>query len=83
MLFAAIFYVATGVGGCEWPISARDIHMDVFFWKFSNNPPNSSFMADSMTFLITLYSTCTVPFSRSIACISVLNFGLGRNTYLI
>ena len=73
-LFAAVYYVATGVGGCWWPNSIRDVFMDVTFWKFSNHPPNSASVADAMTFLIMLHSTCTGPFSRVIACIGVLDF---------
>ena len=57
MLFAAILSVATNVGGCGWKISARAVHMDVFFWNFSENPPNHAFMADAMTFLSILHST--------------------------
>ena len=34
ILFAAVFSVTTGVGGCEWPISARAVHVDVAFWYF-------------------------------------------------
>ena len=75
MLFAAVLSIATGVCGCEWLISARAVRIDVAFWQFSNNPPNSASMADSMAFLIMLHYTCTGPFSRDIACIGVLNFG--------
>ena len=31
MLFSAVLSVATGVGGYEWPISARSVFMDVAF----------------------------------------------------
>ena len=62
MLFSAVFSVATGVGGCWWPIYARSILVDVAFWQFSNNPPNYDSVADAMTFLIMLNSTCTGPF---------------------
>ena len=40
MLFAIVLSAANGVGGCQWPISARNVLMDVAFWKFSNNAPN-------------------------------------------
>ena len=33
ILFAAIFSVATVVGGCVWPISPRAVLMDVAFWQ--------------------------------------------------
>ena len=35
MLFADVLSVATGVGGCEWPISFRYVLMDVALWKIS------------------------------------------------
>ena len=59
MLFAAVLSVATDVGGCECPISARVVLMDVAFWKFSNNLPNYSSVVDAMKFIIMLHSTCT------------------------
>ena len=31
-LFATVLFVATGVGGYGWPISARKVRMDVSFW---------------------------------------------------
>ena len=34
MMFASVFSDATGVGGCEWPIYARAVCMDVAFRKF-------------------------------------------------
>ena len=49
--------------------------MAVAFWQFSNNPPNSASVADAITFLIILHSTCTGLFSGGIACIVVLEFG--------
>ena len=30
----AVLSVATGVGGCEWPIYAKAVHMDVYFRQF-------------------------------------------------
>ena len=62
IIFAAVFSIATGFVDCWWPISARAVLMDVVFWKFSNNPPNSSYTADAITFLIMLHSICTGPF---------------------
>ena len=76
MLVADILSVATGVGGCRWPISARAVFMDVAFCQFSNNPSNYASMTDAMTFLIMIYSTYTGPFSGGISCISVLYFDL-------
>ena len=72
MLFAYVLSVSTGVGGCGWPISTREFLMDVYFWKFSNNPPNSASMADAMTFLVILNYTYNGPFSGGIAVIGVL-----------
>ena len=66
MLLAAVLSVATGVGGCWWPISARSVIMDLAFWKFPNNPPNSTSVADSITFLIMIHSTCTGKFLRKL-----------------
>ena len=74
MLFATVLFVATGVGGYEWPISARAVRMDVAFWQFSNNPPNSASVADAMTFLMMLHSTCTGPFSGGIALFWCVGF---------
>ena len=58
--FVAVLSVATGVGGRECSIYARAVRMDVAFWKFSNNPPNSASMADAMAFIVILHYTCTV-----------------------
>ena len=49
--------------------------MEVTFWKFSNNPPNSDSVADVMTSLMILHSTCTGKFYGGIAVIGVLDFG--------
>ena len=35
MLFVAVLSVATGVGGCEWPIASRPVCMEVYLWKLS------------------------------------------------
>ena len=71
MLFVAVFYVTTSVGGCGWTIF---VLMDIVFWKFSNHPPNCAYMSDDMEFLIMMYSTCTGPFYGGISCIGVLDF---------
>ena len=34
MIFDAVLYIATGVGGCWWPICARAVLMDVAFLQF-------------------------------------------------
>ena len=81
MLFVAILYVSTGVGGCWWPIFNRAIRMDVAFWKFSNNPTNSAFVADAITFLIMMHYTCTGIFLGGIDCIGVFYFGTRKNIY--
>ena len=72
MLFEAIFSVATGVGGCEWPIYDSSIRMDVTFWKFSYNSP--------------IMIILMIPWDLSLCCIlgitcsSVLGFGpRGKN----
>ena len=75
MLLAAVLYVATGVGGFWWPISARAVLMEVAFWKFSNKPTSSASVADAIIFLMMLHSTCTGTFSRGISWIGVLDFG--------
>ena len=77
--FAVPLTISTGVGGCWWPISARVVLMYVFFWKFSNNPPNYISVDDAITFLIMLNYTCTDPFSGGISCIGVLDFGPTKN----
>ena len=51
--------------------------MDVPFWKFSTNPPNSASVAGVIKFLVILYSTFTGPFSGGIAVIGVLFLDLG------
>ena len=66
VLFTAILFVATGFGGCEWPISVRAVCMDVAFWEFSDNPRNAASVADAMTFLIILYSTFIGPFNGGV-----------------
>ena len=74
MLFADMLSFATGVGGCYCTISSRGVRMDVSFWYFSNNPPNSDTISYAMMFLLILNSTCTGTFSRDIAVIGVLGF---------
>ena len=75
MLFSTVLSVAISVGGCEWPIFDRVVHIDITFWKFSNNPSNYASVVDAITFIIMMKYTCTVPFSLDIACISGLDFG--------
>ena len=83
MMFAAVLSVATGVGGCMWPISAKAVLVEVDFWQFSNNPPSYASVADSMTSLMILHSTCTGPFSGGISWIYVLELGPRENILLI
>ena len=71
MIFSDVLSVDTGVGGCGWTISARSVHMDVFVWKFSNDPSNSASVSGVMMLLMMLYSKCTGPFSRGVAVIGV------------
>ena len=79
MLFAAVLSIATGFGGCWCLISAKSIIMEVSFWQFSNKPPNYTSVADAITFLIMMHSTCTCPFSGGISYIGVLDFGPRKN----
>ena len=79
MMFSAVLSVATGVGGCWWPISARTVFMDVALWQFSNNSSNSAFVADAITLLIMLHYKCTGIFLGGIDCIVVLDFGPRKN----
>ena len=72
IILAAGFSFSTCVGGCGWPIFAREACMDVEFWQFSNNPPSSASVANFMTILIILHSTCTGPFFGGIDIIGVL-----------
>ena len=51
--------------------------------SFQIIPPNSASVADSITFLITLHSTCNGPFYRYINCIGVFDFGTRKNTHLL
>ena len=75
MLFDAVLSVTTGVGGCEWHISARSVRVDVAFCHFSNYPPNSASVDDAMKFLVILHSICTGQFSGGISVIGLLDFG--------
>ena len=75
ILFSGLFSVAAGVCGCWWPIFYRAVLMYFAFWYFSNNPPNYDYVADAMTFIIMLHSTCTGPFSGGVYFIGVLYFG--------
>ena len=77
MQFDAVLSVATGVGRRGWPISTKAVRMDVDFWQFSNNPTNSTYMADVMRFIMIMHSTCTRPFSGDLAFIGVLLLDLG------
>ena len=81
--FSTVLSVATGVGGCEWPISAWAVHMDVAFWQFSNNPHNYASVDDAMTFIMILHSTCTGPFPGGIYFIGVLGFGPRKKIHLL
>ena len=74
MMSAAVLYVYTGVGGCWWTISSRTVLMDVTFYQFSNNPPDSTSVADAITFLIRMHPKCTGTFSGGISCTGVLDF---------
>ena len=75
MLFAVVLIVATGAGGCWWPINAKAVLIDISFWYLSNNPPSYASVSDSIPFLNLLHSTCTVTFSGVIYCIDLMDFG--------
>ena len=79
MVFAAVSSVSTGVGGCEWPISARALQMDVAFWQFSNNFPNSASIADAVTYFMIMHSTCTGQFYGFIFLLVCLICASGSN----
>ena len=32
VLFSTVFYIAAGVGGCGWPIYAKAVLVDFYFW---------------------------------------------------
>ena len=85
IIFTSVLSIATSIGGCGWPISARDVRMDVAFCHFSSNPTNYASMGDVMMFLMILNSTCTGLFSGRIDLIGVfmLNFGPRKNIHLI
>ena len=74
MLLAAVFSISTGVGGCWCPISARAVLVEVAFWQFKKKSPNSTSMADAISFLVMLHSTSTGPLSGAVSCISVSDF---------
>ena len=76
--FAAILSVSTGAGGCWWPISARVNRAQWAQWQFSNNPPNSALVDDSMTFIIILDYKCTGNFLGAFSVIDVWDFGPRR-----
>ena len=75
MMFDTVLSVATGFHGCWWPISDRAVLMDIFSCKFSNNPPNYASVADSITFIIMLHSTCSETFLGGLDYIVVLDVG--------
>ena len=79
MMFFSVLSIAAGVGGFEWPIYAIAVCTDVTFLQFSNNYPNYASVADAMTFLIMLHSTCTGPFLGRMSCIGVLDFVTRKN----
>ena len=83
MMFSTVLYITSSVGGCKWTISARSVRMDVAFWKFSNNPPNSDSVADSMTFLIMMHSKFTGPFYGVVTFIGVLDYVPWKNIHLL
>ena len=63
MLFAVELYVTTVSGGCGWPIYVRVVRIEVDFWQFSDNQPNSDSVVEVMMLLMILYSRSVGPFS--------------------
>ena len=51
-----------------------------FLLEFLNNPPNSTSVADTMTFIVIMYSTCDGPFSGVISDIGVVLMDFGPIT---
>ena len=72
IMFAVVQSVVTGDGSYQLNIYDKEVHMDVIFQQFLNNPPNYASVADAMLFIIILHYTCTGPFYWGIVCISVL-----------
>ena len=77
MLIATMLSVTNGVGGSGWELYAKAICMDVEFWQFSNNLPDSDSVTDAMTFLTIIHSTCTGLFSGGIYDMGVLLMSFG------
>ena len=77
MLFAAELSFPTEVGGWGWPISCRDVSIEVAFWQFLNNPLSSSSVAKYMTLRIILHLTCIGPFA-GVLCFVLICFLLGH-----
>ena len=71
ILLSAKFSVSAGVGVCRWTIYDRSVRIEVYFWRFLNNPPNSDSVAEAMTLRMMLHSTCMGPFYWGIAYIRV------------
>ena len=70
--------VATGIGGCWWPIYTREFRMDGDFWHFKKNPTNYSSVDDAIPFIRILHFTCTGPFPGGIVVIGVLLLDFGQ-----
>ena len=83
MLFIDVLSAATGVGACGCPIHAKEVRMYADFWPLSNNPPNSAFVVDAMSFLNILYSKCTGLFPGCIDFIDMLGFWPRKKIHLI
>ena len=43
---AVELYVVTGVGGCRWPISFKEVQMGSASFQLKNNVPSSDSAAD-------------------------------------
>ena len=57
--------------------------MDVIFWQFSKNSPNFAYVADAMTFIIMLHSTCIGLFLGAFLVLVCWILVLLRNNHLL
>ena len=82
-LLATGLSVATGVGGCRYPISDRAVLIEVDFWKFSNYPPNYASVEEAMTFCMMQHSIFMGPLYCGTSEIGVLLFGRGTRKNIL
>ena len=61
MIFTIELYVATGVGGCGWSITAMVVRIEMVFLKISNINPSSVSVAEAMKLCTILNLICNGP----------------------